>query len=314
VKSGVLVIGDFIIDEYILGNVTRLCQEAPVPILNKGETMICPGGAGNVSLNVAKAQVPVRLLSIVENDECVKIAIESLSNAEVDTSLIVFESKQRVCKKTRFVSCDYVLLRVDDDHMIKYNSGNEMKILNLLEENIRWCKLIILSDYSKGMITKKLAREIITIANKFNVKVLVDVKGHDTKKYVGAYLLKPNLKELGELTNMPIGTHEEIYNAALSLCKSCSCECVLTTLSERGMLFVNAEGMQYFVEGVRYSNPQVIGAGDTVIAYVAIGLFHNLPIKETIDLAYAAANVAVTKSGTVGVSYEEVIKFSLGNC
>lgn len=135
---------------------------------------------------------------------------------------------------------------------------------------------------------------------------MVDVKGNDADKYEGAFLLKPNLKELFELTNLRTDTYEDIVKAANYLCRKCSSKYVLVTLSDKGMLLVDNTGFTYMVEGKKFFNPQVIGAGDTTIAYVAAGFYHNFTITEIIDMASAAAYLTILKPGTSCVTHKEL--------
>lgn len=302
----ILVIGDLIIDEYICGEVERLCQEAPVPILSIQQKKIYPGGAGNVSLNVAKANIPVNLLTVVGNDPDSSNIYNILEEQNVDMSMSIIDTRQHANKKIRYVSSNYILLRADVENQTTLTSKIEKEILEKIKIHINKFDSIILSDYNKGLLTKKLVKNIIQISKEYNIKVFIDVKGDDTEKYLGAFLLKPNLKELFYLTKMKIDTNEDIIKAASYLCKKCSSKYVLVTLSDKGMILVSDTGFNYAIEGKQCSNPHVIGAGDTTIAYVAAGFYHNLEISEIIKIANTAAGLAVLKPMTSSVTYKEL--------
>lgn len=310
----ILVIGDLILDEYIHGVVERICQEAPVPVISVNKKSVCPGGAGNVSINLAQANIPVSLLTVIGNDFDSVNLLKILNKQNIDTSMSITLPEWKINKKTRYVSNNYILLRVDDneDKMVITNEIEE-EIISRIKKYIYKFEIIILSDYNKGLLNKKIVKRIIQLSKEVNIKVLVDVKGNDTEKYKGAFLLKPNKKELFELTNFKIETHEDILKAANYLCQVCSSKYVLVTLSDRGMILVNDLGQSYHVEGTQLFNPQVIGAGDTTIAYIAAGFYCNLAITDIIDMANSAASLAVSKPMTSCISYEELVNINAIN-
>lgn len=287
--------------EKLKGYVKKL--QCPFCQFNK---KIYPGGAGNVSLNVAKANIPVNLLTVVGNDPDSSNIYNILEEQNVDMSMSIIDTRQHANKKIRYVSSNYILLRADVENQTTLTSKIEKEILEKIKIHINKFDSIILSDYNKGLLTKKLVKNIIQISKEYNIKVFIDVKGDDTEKYLGAFLLKPNLKELFYLTKMKIDTNEDIIKAASYLCKKCSSKYVLVTLSDKGMILVSDTGFNYAIEGKQCSNPHVIGAGDTTIAYVAAGFYHNLEISEIIKIANTAASLAVLKPMTSSVTYKEL--------
>ena len=165
--------------------------------------------------------------------------------------------------------------------------------------------LILLSDYLKGLLTFDLTQEIIRIANENGKKVLVDVKDPNFEKYKGAWLLKPNLKELNALSKMPVSTDEELITAARFLLEKAQCEYVLTTCGSKGMVLVGKD-ITYHLDTVGKSVYDVTGAGDTTIAYLAAALTSGYDIKEAMKIANYAAGIQISKVGTSTVYLHEV--------
>ena len=181
----------------------------------------------------------------------------------------------------------------------------EERLLENIMSGIESIDAIILSDYSKGVLTETLCRELISYGSVRDIPVLVDVKERNMRKYAGAFLLKPNRKELADLTGMPVGSKSEIAAAARCLLADCGCRFVLVTLGAKGMALVSRETAD-FIPCVGQEVFDVSGAGDTVIAYVAACAANGMEILEAARIANVAGGIKVSKAGTATVSLGEV--------
>ena len=164
---------------------------------------------------------------------------------------------------------------------------------------------VILSDYMKGMLTEELVKKMISAARQADVKVLVDAKDTNAEKYKGCYLIKPNRQELALLTGMQTDSMDGVRKAMKHLAEICSPEYVLTTLGPDGMMLMDKSGNWHELKAVTQEVFDVTGAGDTVIAYLGMGIASHLTVKDAVNLANAAAGIQVSKAGTSAVTLEE---------
>ena len=304
-KKNILVVGDIMLDKYLIGDVNRISPEAPVPVFNKKRERAVLGGAANVAANLIAANQSVSVMSIIGQDECGEIILKILDNNGIDKSLIL-KLNRKTTEKTRFLALNnQQLLRLDieDTECIQKYECNLM--LNNLEQYIGGFDLILLSDYMKGLLTQELCQGVIKMAQNNHIPVVVDVKDPKYGKYYGATLLKPNLNELRLLTGRKAQTDEEIVEASEELRKRSNCQYVLTTLGARGMVLVG-DGEPFFIKALAKEVFDVSGAGDTTIAYLAACMANSLSIREAVKISNYAAGIQVGKVGTSSVSLHEV--------
>lgn len=301
-----LVIGDVMLDQYCIGKIERISPEAPVPVLKYEKKKKILGGAANVAMNLIGIKQKVSLLSCVGNDANGKEILRLLNGAKIDTQMVALENERITTVKTRFVAGNQQLLRVDDESTHDLSNDTQKKLLELYEKRIDEYDLILLSDYMKGVLSFSFVRKIIDIANMHHKKVIVDVKDKRVEKYAGSYLLKPNRKELTELSGMPVESMSEISCAMKTLRTKAKVQCVLATLSAEGMAFVDATEEMVSEKCDSRKVYDVVGAGDTAFAYIAVAVAYNFPVSKMLRLANTASLVKVTKFGTAVVTLEEV--------
>lgn len=306
-KKNILVIGDVMIDTYYYGNVKRISPEAPVPVFKKNSERSVLGGAANVATNLVAAGQNVSMMSMIGNDtngEKIKTIFESQG---IDTKLVITLNRQTT-EKVRFLAANnQQVLRLDVEDTEPLNNNDCMRIIDILSNNIDKYDLLLLSDYLKGFLTYDFTQGVIQLAKKNNIPVIIDVKDPSIEKYKGAYLIKPNLKELQDLTGKTVKTDEEIVEASEYLRELCNCEYILTTCGSRGMVLVG-DDEPYFIESVGQEVFDVTGAGDTTIAYLAACMVNGLSMKEAVDIANYAAGIQVSKVGTSSVYWNEIRK------
>lgn len=306
-KPNILVIGDLMIDHYLWGSCDRISPEAPVQVVNVKKESSVLGGAGNVINNLVTLGSVVDVISVIGNDSVANELKSLLEKIDVPTSNLVVENNRKTSKKSRLIASQQQVLRYDMESIDDINENSHKQIIQTLEKNIDKYSSIILSDYGKGVLTTNLTKEIIKIANKNNIKVLVDPKGKDYSKYKGSYTLTPNKKEAMEATNIDIKDESSLIKALKSLKTQCELEVSLITLSEQGIAIFDDE--LTIKPTVAREVYDVTGAGDTVIASIAFALGNNLDIKDAIYFANLAAGVVVGKIGSATTTLDEIYEY-----
>ena len=306
-KPNILVIGDLMIDHYLWGSCDRISPEAPVQVVNVKKESSVLGGAGNVINNLVTLGSVVDVISVIGNDSVANELKSLLEKIDVPTSNLVVENNRKTSKKSRLIASQQQVLRYDMESIDDINENSHKQIIQTLEKNIDKYSSIILSDYGKGVLTTNLTKEIIKIANKNSIKVLVDPKGKDYSKYKGSYTLTPNKKEAMEATNIDIKDENSLIEALKSLKTQCSLEVSLVTLSEQGIAIFDDE--LTIKPTVAREVYDVTGAGDTVIASIAFALGNNLDIKDATYFANLAAGVVVGKIGSATTTLDEIYEY-----
>ncbi len=240
-KQTVLCIGDLMLDEFVYGEVSRISPEAPALVIaaTRSETMI--GGAGNVARNVASLGARCIFVGVVGDDEAGRSLRKALKNQKrIDARLVVDKSRQTT-RKVRFVSEHYSthLLRADWEAASHVNGAAEAAVIRQVRQAIKKAGAVVLSDYAKGTLTKRVIRAVIALARKAGKPVIVDPKGRDYSIYRGATLITPNRQELADATHRVVKADKEIAAAAVELARDIAAKAVLVTRSEAGMTLVS---------------------------------------------------------------------------
>jgi rfaE bifunctional protein kinase chain/domain len=301
-NAKILVVGDVMLDRYWFGDVNRISPEAPVPVLKVQRTEERPGGAANVARNVAALGAQATLLSVVGNDEA-GACLEKLLNEHPSlTALLHRDSSISTIIKLRAIARHQQLLRIDFEtqpsHEVLHAALADFRVQLPLAD------VVILSDYGKGGLAH--IAEMILLARAAGKPVLVDPKGDDYARYCGATMLTPNRSEFREVAGS-WKTEAEFNNKAEKLRTELQLDALLITRSE--------EGMSLYRAGERLHEPSqtrevfdVSGAGDTVIATLAVMLASGAGWVDAIRIANRAAGIVVGKLGTAVVSREEIIQ------
>ena len=303
----ILVIGDLMIDHYLWGRCERISPEAPVQVLNVDKENSVLGGAGNVINNLRSFGSRVHVMSVVGDDLVAKELEILLKNADVQSDMLIIEKNRKTSKKSRLIASQQQVLRYDNETVEEILKISEEKIIEIFYKNISYYDAVILSDYGKGVLTKKLTQEIISISNENKVKVFVDPKGKDYSKYKGAYTLTPNKKEAIEASDILIKDDESLEKAIKKLKDECKLEVSLITLSENGIAIFD-DNLRIKPTVVREVY-DVTGAGDTVIASIAFAIANDMQIDDAITFANLAAGVVVGKIGSATASLDEIYEY-----
>ncbi|HAM23680.1 MAG TPA: D-glycero-beta-D-manno-heptose-7-phosphate kinase [Actinobacteria bacterium] len=294
-----LIVGDVMLDRYWFGDVTRISPEAPVPIVKIERSEERPGGAANVARNVAALGAQVGLLSVVGDDEAGRSLLRLLEASGVAVNLHV-DPAISTTVKLRVIGRQQQLLRID----FETSPSHEVLRAKLLEFATRLgdCDAVILSDYGKGGLTH--IGEMIRLARDAGKHVLVDPKGDDFSKYAGATVVTPNRAELRAVVGR-WQDPEELARKAETLRADLGLDGLLVTRSEEGMSLFHAGGALH-ERAVAREVFDVSGAGDTVIATLAVMLAGGAGWEEAVHVANVAAGLVVGRFGTAVVGRDEL--------
>ena len=305
-RARVLVIGDLMLDVYHYGEITRISPEAPVPVLRLRGQKRMLGGVGNVARNVASQSGHAVLVAPTGRDENSENLRQMLDAEEgVQPNLIACDSRPTSIK-SRFVAAGQQVLRADLEEIDTLPIETEASVLAAFEYHIASCGAVVLSDYGKGALTLQVIQHAITRASELGIPVIVDPKGRDYSIYRGATCITPNLLELSQATDMPTGTDDEVVAAGLRLIEIAGAQSVLATRSERGMSLIRRDAPMLHLAARKREVFDVSGAGDTVVATLALALASDIAFPEAVRLANVAAGVVVTKQGTAICTLSEL--------
>ena len=298
--SRVLVIGDLMLDVYLHGSTSRISPEAPVPIVRVDREEIRVGGAGNVALNVAALGARSSILALVGCDAHATTLQNMIAASGTHTELISTAGKSTILKK-RVISKNHQLLRID--YETAFDAEDSGHLLAVLEQSLPNIDVVVLSDYAKGTLTH--ARRMIELIRTAGKPVLVDPKGSDFTKYIGATLITPNLSEFEAVAGRCKDDNDIAAKATTMLDDFCL-EAILVTKSERGMTLIQRGQAPLNLPALAREVYDVTGAGDTVIATLAAVLGAGAPVSDAVHLSNAAAGVVVGKFGTATVTTIEL--------
>ncbi len=303
----ILVVGDVMLDEYIVGKCDRVSPEAPVLVLGVTNSNTKLGGACNVANNLVSLGVESTLLSVIGSNKDAsnenKTLKKLLKKSKISYKLIK-ESNRKTTIKTRVMDNSHQIVRIDKEHTNPISKKTQKKLIQEFNNLISSVDVVLLSDYNKGVLTKKITKELIKIANSQNKKILIDPKGNDYSKYKNAYLLTPNKKEIQNAFDIDITNKTQLKKALKSL-QELNITYPLVTLSEDGVGFMcNNQVYNYHTQAVEVFD--VTGAGDTVLASLGYGFANGWDIKKSVEFANIAAGVVVAKIGAQSATLSEI--------
>jgi len=302
-----LVLGDLMIDHYLWGSCERISPEAPVQVINVSNESSILGGAGNVVNNLQRFGAKVDLISVIGNCEASNELKILLKNIGVSTKYLAKQNDRITAKKSRIISSQQQVVRFDRESTEDINLESQNTIIKTFTSIVKDYDAILISDYGKGIFTYNLTQSLITIAKKYNKKVLIDPKGIDYLKYKGAYLLTPNKKEASEASKINILDDRSLIEAITLLKSSCNLDVSLITLSENGVAIYD-DNFRVHPTAAREVF-DVTGAGDTVLASLGFSIACGLKIDQAVEFSNLAAGVVVGKIGSATASLNEIIEY-----
>jgi len=298
----VLVVGDLILDRYVSGEVPRISPEAPVPVFRVRAEEAKAGGAANVAANVASLGGRALLAGVCGSDPAGALLRARIREAGVADAGVRVDRSRPTVQKTRMLARHQQMLRVDQEDVEPLSGPLEARLLAWLERNGRGLGAVVLSDYAKGVLTPR----VIERACALGAEVVVDPKGRDFVKYRGAHAITPNAAEAEAATGCDTKTVAGCRTAARRLIEHVGFRYVVITRGAQGIYWLAADGSEGDVGTRARAVFDVTGAGDTVIAVLALARAAARPIGEAVELANAAAGLVVEKLGAATVTPSEL--------
>ena len=303
-----LVLGDFMLDRYVWGDVERVSPEAPVHVLDVDREEDRPGGAGNVAVNLRALGAEVVCIGLRGNDAEGRALVRLLKRAGADVTGLIQDKDRRTTLKTRMLAANQQVLRVDREDREPVSGRMARSVLAAYRQALKACDVIVIPDYAKGCVPPAVAKAVIAAARDRDVPVLVDPhRRADYVKYQGCTILKPNLAEAGIVLGDDPLTDAEVVEAGQTLRKQVRADAVVLTRGAAGMTLVRRGARPVHVRGLPRQVYDVTGAGDTVLAALAWALGGGTPLSDAVEIANVAASVVVGKLGSATVTTDELV-------
>jgi D-beta-D-heptose 7-phosphate kinase/D-beta-D-heptose 1-phosphate adenosyltransferase len=303
----VLIIGDLMLDHFVIGRVDRISPEAPVPVVQFDREEYRLGGAANVAQNVAALRGRVEMIGVTGQDTDAARMLEELDRLGIGANGLVTDPLRRTTRKLRVVTTrNQQVARIDYEDDREIDGDVEAAVIERITQLAASADAILVSDYLKGVVSRKVAAAAIAAAAAREIPVLVDPKVPHIDYYRGATLVTPNHHEAEAVTHMRIRTSEEALTAARRFRERAGCDSVLISRGEHGMT-LHSEDQDAELAAEAREVSDVTGAGDTVIATITLALAAGAALADAAMLANRAAGIVVGKFGPATVTIEELV-------
>lgn len=305
-SARILAIGDVMLDRFILGTVSRISPEAPVPVVDLTSETFKPGGAANAINNIRALGGEVIAVGIIGDDVSGKKLIDLLKQSGINTEGIIVIQNRPTIVKTRIIAGQQQIVRIDREKRDGLDNEWVQKILGFVNTKINDIDAILISDYDKGVITNKLLEDVIPLAKKYNKPIIVDPKVEHFLDYKGVTIVTPNIKEASAATGISPINETSLRNMGQWLLTQLECDTVLITRGKDGMTLFENDGAVIHIPTVAREVFDVTGAGDTVTGVVALCLAVDAVMVDAAIIANTAAGIVVGKLGTATATKEEL--------
>ena len=315
-QAKILVLGDVMLDEFIWGKVSRISPEAPVPVVNIHSESMMLGGAANVVANIHSLGGKAYLSGVIGKDSAGEAVCRELRKRNINEEGLVIDPKRRTILKSRVIAHSQQVVRMDRENREEIGQSIFTQLLNYIKSLLPKIDAFIISDYGKGLITKKLLQELLPLAKSSKKIITVDPKLGNFFSYREVSLITPNKQEVERALGVEIREEDDLFKAGEEILKRLRCESLLVTRGEEGMTLFEPNSKAVHIPTVAKEVYDVTGAGDTVISALTLGLSCGLSKEEAAHLANLAAGIVVGEVGTATVSpreLEEVIEFEENN-
>jgi D-beta-D-heptose 7-phosphate kinase / D-beta-D-heptose 1-phosphate adenosyltransferase len=304
----VVCVGDLMLDDFVYGEVSRISPEAPAPIIAVRRNELTVGGAGNVARNIAALGARCIFLGVVGEDDASRKLMRAMAAEPLIEPHLIIDPTRPTTRKVRFVSEHHSthLLRADWELAEALSAKTEKALIDRVLAALPRAGAVVLSDYAKGTLTPRVIREIIGATKRAKMPIIVDPKAMDYSIYRGATVIKPNRKELSEATRRRAESDQEVIEAASELNRLLETDAIVVSLSDAGLILVPAHGAAVHLPAYPVKLGDTSGAGDTVVAALAVMLAADVDYEPAVRAANAAASVVVGKRGTATVSAGEL--------
>ena len=306
----VLVVGDCMLDAYVSGSATRISPEAPVPVVNVSRRHYVPGGAANVAANAKSMGATVSLAGVIGSDAGGAQFTRLLRERGIDDDFLVTDALRPTTTKTRVTAAGQQIVRFDEEDLAPLAAEVAAELRRRTELALQSATVCVISDYAKGAADEAFCRWLIQAAAGRGIPIVIDPKALDFSRYKGATAITPNLKETAAAAREPIHSSADLARAASILLSQTAPSALLVTRGEDGMSLFEAGAPERHLAAVVNEVADVTGAGDTVVAALAIALGAGLPLHGAAAIANIAAGVAVSHHGTWAVTAGELLAAS----
>jgi len=297
----VCIIGDIMLDHFMFGSIEKISPEAPVPVVSVHQESFRPGGAGRTASITASLGGKVILIGVVGDDPFAQQLLHELRIRHIDIGNILVNKRIKTTQKIRVLSRDQHVVRIDRDNEEIVDKGTEAKIIQMVRHYIEGVGCFIVSDYAKGLVTRKLAKSLLNLAQEYKKPIVVDTKPEHISYFQHATLLTPNYKEAKEFTKL-----EDLEKMGSNIQERLHCNVLITKDSE-GMILFHDNSIAYFPAKARTVS-HTAGAGDAVVATLALSLASNSSLKEATAIANTVAAIVIEKTPMARITINEVRK------
>jgi D-beta-D-heptose 7-phosphate kinase/D-beta-D-heptose 1-phosphate adenosyltransferase len=304
-RARILVVGDAMLDVYLAGDVDRISPEAPVPVVRVRERRYALGGAANVAQNVTAVGASCRLVAAIGRDGAGEVLSRMLATIGAGETLLHVE--RCTTQKSRVLARSQQLVRIDEEDDDPLGDAEIERLLALIRDAVATADAVVLEDYNKGLLVPEVIRATIYAATERALPIVVDPKYRNFFSFAGATIFKPNRRELESAVGATIDLDDP--SALPGLLEHLGTRHLLLTLGERGMLLASADGALERIMAVAREVYDVVGAGDTVTAYLATMLAAGATPAEAAVIANVAAGIEVGKLGAASVSRDELLDY-----
>jgi len=305
-EARILVIGDIMLDRFVWGQVSRISPEAPVPVVNVTHESFRPGGAGNVVSNIVSLGGKVFLSGVVGTDLGGQKMVKEIESMGVNVEGIIFDKMRPTTMKTRIIAHQQQVVRFDKEVRHEISDDTFKSIRKFLDAIHRNVDAVIVSDYGKGVINRKLINELLKLARKRKIPISVDPKVNSHIIYKGVTCITPNNNEAGRMFNREIIDDRSLMAVGKGLMKRLGTKYILVTRGEKGMTLFQKSGRVIHIPTSAKEIYDVTGAGDTVISVLTLALAVGAPILDAAYLSNYAAGIVVGKVGTATINIDEL--------
>ena len=303
--SRVVVVGDIMLDRYLIGDTERLSPEAPVPVVTVRERHARLGGAANVAMNVAAVGARALLVGVVGDDVDGSTIRQELAVARLDDRHVITVAGRPTTSKTRIIARSQQIVRIDDEIETLLDGTDLERLIRVARDALADADALLLEDYNKGALPPALIAAAMEVARRRGIPIVVDPKYRQFFEYAGATVFKPNRRELESALGASVDLQNG--NALPEVLARLRVDNLLVTLGAEGMVLVMKDGSLTHIPSIARSIYDVSGAGDTVTAWMGTALAAGASVREAAQLANYAAGVEVGKTGVATVSPEEVL-------
>jgi D-beta-D-heptose 7-phosphate kinase/D-beta-D-heptose 1-phosphate adenosyltransferase len=310
----ILLLGDLMLDRYIYGNADRLSQEAPVPVLHFHHEESALGGAGRVAAGITALGGKCRVVGLIGEDSAGAEVRRHLQDAGADVTPLLSTSRRPTIAKVRLVGLaqhrhPQQMMRLDYENSAPLESDLTAEVLQRMEQNLDWARVLCIEDYNKGLVTPEICQGAIAMARRRGIPVLIDPGPiADFSRYRGATALKPNRPEAARASQLPTATIEQCQAAAEWLQKHLELEAALVTLDKQGVYLAGREGQRHWIHGRERQVYDVTGAGDMFLATLSLCRAAGADWHEAATLANVAGGLECEKFGSIPITATEIVQ------